>query len=169
MIRLFRPAVAGEGELLRIAPALASYGDNFAQKPVFFLIRTGSEIQFDRRTRAGIVAEVQSPQAINLQRMLLRIDQGSFKPTGYRIEGMNPAVAEISNEYPMAKHAKVTGRQSHAPRCVQKVPMLQALPQPSFGTEDRHEPPAQGRVLRRCCPPRSWQTSRPDSRPRSEC
>src|SRR6266851_8813232 len=123
----------------RHLPTIPLHILNRGQSPkqsIRLLIRSGSEEQRRRRPGTRIVAKRNRPQAIDVNRIVVRILQLPVEAAGDRVEGQNLTAAELSDQHIMAMRAKVTRCQRKSPGSIEPRPSLQPVQQPSMRRED---------------------------------
>src|ERR1700722_1932030 len=107
-----------------------------AQNAVPAEVRSGCEIQVGCIAVSGAVTrEAERPQSIDCGRSAVGIEQCAFKLAGYRVKGMDSAIAEVSDQQPVTKRSEISRRQSNAPWCIHVVAVLHAQQQIAIGIE----------------------------------
>src|SRR5207253_2246657 len=100
------------------------------------IIGPGCEVEAVFERSGFAVAEGQSPQAVDLDRVAAGICQLSLEYAGCRIERADPTIAEVSNEDVVAERCEVRRRLSHPPRGVKRLPGSESLHEGAIGFED---------------------------------
>src|SRR6266487_1243511 len=125
------------GDLLSPFSARARY-HNLAQQPVGFLLGPGRE---DQLVRLGgvAVAEPQAPQAIDGDRIAVRLPKLTEVITGDRVVGVDVTVAEVADEQRPAERAETLRCESEAPGRVQRATGDESADEGTVVGEDVHE------------------------------
>src|SRR4029077_16874590 len=122
--------------LFGVASLLGCGCIDLSEYSITLVIRSGSEIKIRRRSVHGAVAgEAECPKPINHKRSSVGIEERSPKPSAESVEGVDCAVAEVTDEKPMAEGAEVARSQGDAPGSVQEHVVLQAQGPVSAGAE----------------------------------
>src|ERR1700752_1627059 len=93
---------------------LLAHGD-LAEEPVGLIVHPGREKQLVMLPGRPIIAEAQAPQAIDRDALPLTLGEGTQQGTRVGIEGIDLAIAEITDDERMAKLAEVTWGQGQPP------------------------------------------------------
>src|SRR5262249_27712539 len=107
-------------------PTCSVAGRNLAEQPVHLVVRAGGEVEIVRVTRPRAVPEADAPEAVDRDRLAVRSLELAFElplPVRLRLEGGDPAVAEVADEEVAARLAEVVRRHRQPPRRVQ-MPVL---------------------------------------------
>jgi hypothetical protein len=95
----------------------------------------GRERQSPGRLSHQALAETQAPWVVDFQHLFICPTQLSKGSAGSWIERIDGAVAEISDEQPIAEPPEVRGRKGEAPRCVQTPTRGEPADQATIGVE----------------------------------
>src|SRR5262252_8879004 len=102
--------------------------DDLAEQAVRLAVRASGEEQFVGLRRVP-VAEPQSPQAVDDDRLAIGLPQLAGPSAGVRVVDVDVTVAEVSNEQITAELAEVRRREGEPPRRVELAAAHQATNQ----------------------------------------
>src|SRR4030095_11375160 len=117
----------------RLGNLLSSNGCNLPEQTACFIIDPGGEVEIVLIAPKSTITECESPQSCVLNRIAVRILQGSKESARRWIERIDRSVAEIPNQQTVAERSEIIGRERDSPRGIQYT----------TGNESSHEIPIQ--------------------------
>src|SRR6202140_4231180 len=137
--RFDRADVRGGNGPAAAVNGLMSVGIQAAEQTVLLAVRAGGEIKRIGRPSIAAVAEHDGPQPLDEDRLPLGVAHLAKKPAAVRIEGVDMAVAEISDQDGAAQFTEITRRECHAPGRVELAMLSESLAQLTIGLEHVHD------------------------------